>query len=79
MKFGSFHDDGGLYFASLELEDGSKSDNRVLFFAAGSTDPVLYEGECTSVMYRGSLMVTDSPLCRYSEAKGVVRVYCFGH
>ena len=44
MKFGGFHDDGGLYFASLELEDNSKSENRVLFFAAGSTDPVLYEG-----------------------------------
>ena len=45
MKFGSFHDDAGSYFGSLELEDNSKSDNKVLFFAPGSTDPVLYEGE----------------------------------
>ena len=45
MKFGGFNDDGGLYFASLGLEDNSKSENKVLFFAAGSTDPVLYEGE----------------------------------
>ena len=47
MKFGSFHDDGGAYFRSLELEDNSKSDNKVLFFAPGSTTPVLYEGERT--------------------------------
>lgn len=45
MKFGNFHDDDGSYFGSLELEDDSKSDNKVLFFAPGSTDPVLYEGE----------------------------------
>ena len=45
MKFGNFNDDGGSYFESLELENNSKSDNKVLFFAAGSTDPVLYEGE----------------------------------
>jgi len=45
MKFASYHDDGGSYFESLELEDDSKSDNKVLFFAPGSTDPVLYEGE----------------------------------
>jgi hypothetical protein len=32
----------------LGLEDNSKSDNKVLFFAPGSTDPVLYEGECVS-------------------------------
>ena len=44
MKFGNFNDDGGSYFESLELENNSKSDNKVLFFAAGSTDPVLYEG-----------------------------------
>lgn len=47
MKFGSFHDDGGAYFGNLELEDNSKSDNKVLFFAPGSTAPVLYEGEHT--------------------------------
>lgn len=47
MKFGNFHDDGGSYFGGLGLEDNSKSDNRVLFFAPGSTDPVLYEGECS--------------------------------
>lgn len=45
MKFGNFHDEGGAHFESLGLEDNSKSDNRVLFFAPGSTDPVLYEGE----------------------------------
>ena len=44
MMFGSFRDDGGSYFGSLELENSSKSDNKVLFFASGSTDPVLYEG-----------------------------------
>jgi len=44
MKFGNFHDDGGSYFGSLELEDNSKSDNKVLFFAPGSAEPVLYEG-----------------------------------
>ena len=59
MKFGGFHDDGGLYFAGLGLEDNSKSDNKVLFFAPGSTDPVLYEGECASVICRGSLVVID--------------------
>jgi len=45
MKFGNFHDEGGSYFGSLGLEDNSKSDNRVLFFAPGSTEAVLYEGE----------------------------------
>lgn len=45
MKFGNFHDDGGLYFGSLGLEDNSKSENKVMFFAPGSTEPVLYEGE----------------------------------
>ena len=50
MKFGGFYDEGGLYFGSLGLEDGSRSENKVLFFAAGSTDPVLYEGECADVI-----------------------------
>lgn len=45
MKFGGFHDEGGSYFEGLELENNSKSDNKVLFFAPGSTDAVLYEGE----------------------------------
>ena len=45
MKFGNFHDDGGLYFGSLGLEDNSKSENKVMFFAPGSAEPVLYEGE----------------------------------
>ena len=45
MKFGNFHDEGGAYFESLGLENNSKSDNKLLFFAPGSTDPVLYEGE----------------------------------
>lgn len=44
MKFGNFHDDAGSYFDGLELENNSKSDNKVLFFGPGSTDPVLYEG-----------------------------------
>jgi len=44
MKFGNFHDEGGSYFEGLGLEDNSKSDNKVLFVAPGSTDPVLYEG-----------------------------------
>jgi len=44
MKFGSFNDNGGSYFGSLELENNSQSDSKVLFFAPGSTDPVLYEG-----------------------------------
>ena len=48
MKFGNFHDEGGLYFEGLGLEDNSKSDNRVLFFAPGSTEPVLFEGECAT-------------------------------
>ena len=61
MKFGNFHDEGGSYFASLELEDNSRSDNKVLFFAAGSTDPVLYEGKYALAIYRGSLVVTDPP------------------
>jgi len=44
MKFGSFNDEGNSYFESLELENNSKSENKVLFFAPGSTEPVLYEG-----------------------------------
>ena len=48
MKFGFFNDEGGSYFGSLRLEDNSKSDNKVLFFAPGSTEPVLYEGEHAS-------------------------------
>ncbi|KAF9779247.1 thioredoxin-like protein [Thelephora terrestris] len=44
MKFGNLHDEGGSYFEGLGLEDSSKSDNKVLFFAPGSTEPVLYEG-----------------------------------
>jgi len=44
MRFGNFHDEGGSYFQSLGIEGDSKSDNKVLFFAPGSTDPVLYEG-----------------------------------
>jgi len=44
MKFGSFHDEGGSYFGSLGLEDNSRSDNKILFFAPGSTEAVLYEG-----------------------------------
>lgn len=73
MKFGSFHDDGGLYFADLELEDNSESDNKVLFFAPGSTDPVLYEGERAlwcAVSFPSSNC--DLSLCRCSEAEGVV-------
>lgn len=44
MKFGNFHDEGGVYFKGLGLENNSKSENKVLFFAPGSTEPVLYEG-----------------------------------
>jgi len=44
MMFGSFRDDDGSYFGNLGLEDNSKSDNKVLFFAPDSMDPVLYEG-----------------------------------
>lgn len=49
MKFGNFHDERGSYFEGLGLEDNSKSDNRVLFYAPGSTDPVLFEGECVAL------------------------------
>jgi hypothetical protein len=48
MKFGNLHDEGGSYFGGLGLEDTSKSDNKVLFFAPGSTEPALYEGERVS-------------------------------
>jgi hypothetical protein len=57
MKFGGFHGDGGLYFAKLGPEGSSTSENKVLFSAAGSTDPVLYGGERASAMYRGYLVV----------------------
>ena len=77
MKFGSFHDDGGSYFGGLGVEDNSKSDKRVVFFGAGSTDPVLYEGERASATCRGSTVVLT--LCRYSEAKGVVGVHRFSY
>ena len=76
MKFGNFHDEGGSYFGSLELENNSKSDNKVLFFAPGSTDPVLYEGTFVR-KYCESLVVTV--LCRCSEAEGVIGVHRFGH
>lgn len=76
MKFGNFHDEGGAYFKSLELEDNSNSDNKVLFFAPGSAEPVLYEG-ASAHEYRGSLVVTVS--CRRSEAEGVVGIHCFGY
>ena len=48
MKFGNFHDEDRSYFGSLGLEDNSKSDNKVLFYAPGSTGPALYEGESTA-------------------------------
>jgi len=43
-EVGNFHDEEGSYFGTLGLEDNSKSDNKVLFYAAGSMEPVLYEG-----------------------------------
>ena len=64
-------------FLGLELEDNSKSDNKVVFFGGGSTDPVLYEGERGSAICRGSTVVLT--VCRYSEAKGVVGVHRFSY
>lgn len=76
MKFGNFHDDGRAYFESLELENNSKSDNKVLFFAPGLTEPVLYEGASVRE-YRGSLVIIVS--CRCFEAEGIVGVHRFGY
>ena len=80
MKFGNFYDEGGSYFGSLGLEDGSKSDNKVLFFASGSTDPVLYEGEHALPRVIGYKLTMSLPgLCRNPQAEGAVRVHRCGY
>jgi hypothetical protein len=82
MKFGNFHDEGGSYFEGLELEDNSKSDNKVLFVAPGSADPVLYEGkyaprcvvDCKSVRVTVSLPVFVGVLKQKELSEFIVAV-----